>query len=83
MHSTRSALFRRQSARIRRAVRPHRCQPPLANLRPAPRAPQEQWPKYEAKMKAAGLSDAAIGAFKGNFDQLVAGVTGLVRLAVG
>lgn len=36
------------------------------------------WPLYEEKMKTAGLSDAAIGAFKCNFDQLVAGVTGLV-----
>ena len=30
-------------------------------------------------MKARGLSEAAIGAFKRNFDQLVAGVTGMVR----
>jgi hypothetical protein len=32
-------------------------------------------------MQAKGLSEAAIGAFKRNFDQLVAGVTGLVRRA--
>lgn len=30
-------------------------------------------------MREAKLSDAAIGAFKQNYDQLVAGVTGLVR----
>ena len=36
--------------------------------------------KFEEKMKAAGLSDAAIGAFRLNYEQLVAGVTGLVRL---
>lgn len=30
-------------------------------------------------MAAAGLSTAAIGAFKQNYDQLVAGVTGMVR----
>jgi hypothetical protein len=29
-------------------------------------------------MQAAGLSTAAIGAFKQNYDQLVAGVTGMV-----
>lgn len=33
---------------------------------------------YEAKMRQAGLSDAAIGAFRLNYDQLVAGVTGLM-----
>jgi hypothetical protein len=32
-------------------------------------------------MRARGLSEAAIGAFKGNFDQLVAGATGMVRAA--
>lgn len=36
------------------------------------------WPAFEEKMKAAGLSEAAVGAFKQNYDQLVAGVTGLV-----
>lgn len=34
--------------------------------------------KFEEKMKAAGLSEAAIGAFRLNYEQLVAGVTGLV-----
>ena len=34
--------------------------------------------KVEAKMKEAGLSQAAIKAFKENYEQLVAGVTGLV-----
>jgi hypothetical protein len=43
-----------------------------------PRHAQEHWPAYEAKMRARGLSDAAVGAFKRNFDQLVAGVTGMV-----
>ncbi|KAI8463920.1 MAG: UDP-glucose pyrophosphorylase [Monoraphidium minutum] len=38
----------------------------------------EHWPAYEVKMKARGLSEAAIGAFKRNFDQLIAGVTGMV-----
>eukprot|EP00879_Flechtneria_rotunda_P011464 GHRR01011977.1.p1 GENE.GHRR01011977.1~~GHRR01011977.1.p1 ORF type:complete len:438 (+),score=150.27 GHRR01011977.1:214-1527(+) len=38
----------------------------------------DQWPAFEAKMKEAKLSNAAIGAFKMNYDQLVAGVTGLV-----
>ena len=33
---------------------------------------------FEAKMKAQGLSMAAIAAFKSNYDQLVAGATGLV-----
>ena len=33
---------------------------------------------FEAKMKAQGLSTAAIAAFKSNYDQLVAGATGLV-----
>jgi hypothetical protein len=32
-------------------------------------------------MKAAGCSEAAIAAFKQNYDQLVAGVTGLVSAA--
>jgi hypothetical protein len=33
-------------------------------------------------MKAAGLSDAAIDAFKHNYEQLVAGVTGLVSITL-
>jgi hypothetical protein len=32
-------------------------------------------------MKAKGLSDAAIGAFKQNFEQLAAGMTGLVSFS--
>jgi hypothetical protein len=40
---------------------------------------QDQWPAFVEKMKARGLSEAAVGAFKRNFDQLVAGVTGMVR----
>ncbi|CAL8468524.1 g8064 [Coccomyxa elongata] len=34
--------------------------------------------KFEQKMKAEGLSQAAIDAFRLNYEQLVAGVTGLV-----
>ncbi|KAK9829520.1 hypothetical protein WJX72_006308 [[Myrmecia] bisecta] len=34
--------------------------------------------KIEKKMRAEGLSDAAIDAFRQNYEQLVAGVTGLV-----
>ena len=33
---------------------------------------------FEAKMKADGLNDAAIAAFKHNYEQLVAGVDGIV-----
>lgn len=36
------------------------------------------WPLFEKKMRDANLSDAAIDAFKHNYDQLVAGVTGLI-----
>lgn len=43
------------------------------------RLQESNWPDFEAKMKEANLSDAAIAAFKQNYDQLVAGVTGLVR----
>jgi len=39
---------------------------------------QEHWPAYEEKMRAHVLSDAAIAAFNLNFDQLVAGATGIV-----
>ncbi|KXZ50465.1 hypothetical protein GPECTOR_16g639 [Gonium pectorale] len=38
----------------------------------------EAFGAYEIKMKAAGLSPAAIAAFKRNYDQLLAGVTGMV-----
>jgi len=38
----------------------------------------DKWAMFEEKMKAEGLSQAAIGAFKHNYDQLVKGVTGLV-----
>ena len=34
----------------------------------------------EAKMKEAGLSDAAIAAFRLNFDALASGATGLVKI---
>jgi hypothetical protein len=33
---------------------------------------------FEQKMRAEGLSDAAVDAFRHNYEQLVAGVTGLV-----
>ena len=36
--------------------------------------------KVVAKLKEAGLSQAAIDAFKVNYEQLQAGVTGLVRM---
>jgi hypothetical protein len=39
----------------------------------------QPWELFETKMQGAGLSTAAIDAFKHNYEQLVAGVTGLVR----
>lgn len=36
--------------------------------------------KFEAKMKSAGLSQAAIDAFRINYEQLVGGATGMVGL---
>lgn len=39
----------------------------------------QPWELFEEKMTKAGLSQAAQGAFKLNYEQLVAGVTGLVR----
>lgn len=39
---------------------------------------QIPWELFEKKMKAAGLSTVAIDSFKHNYEQLVAGVTGLV-----
>jgi UTP--glucose-1-phosphate uridylyltransferase len=33
---------------------------------------------FEAKMKADGLNEAAIAAFRHNYEQLLAGETGLV-----
>ena len=38
--------------------------------------------KFEQKMQAAGLSQAAIDAFRLNYEQLVAGVTGLVKICI-
>ena len=52
----------------------------IAAARPAPPQP---WELFEAKMAKAGLSEAAKGAFKLNYEQLVAGVTGLVGAARG
>jgi hypothetical protein len=40
---------------------------------------EENMEKFEQKMQDAGLSQAAIDAFRLNYEQLVAGVTGLVR----
>ena len=34
--------------------------------------------KFEKKMKDAGLTEAAIAAFRMNYDQLAGGATGLV-----
>lgn len=39
----------------------------------------QPWELFEKKMEQKGSSQAAIGAFKHNYEQLVAGVTGLVR----
>ncbi len=39
----------------------------------------QPWELFEKKMTKAGLSQAAQGAFKMNYEQLVRGVTGLVR----
>ena len=40
---------------------------------------EQPWELFETKMRAEGLSQAAVDAFKHNYEQLVAGVTGLVR----
>lgn len=37
--------------------------------------------KFEKKMKDAGLTEAAIAAFRMNYDQLAGGATGLVSSA--
>ncbi len=42
----------------------------------------EKFAAYEQRMKKENLSQAAIDAFKGNYDQLVSGVTGLVSPCV-
>ena len=36
--------------------------------------------KFEKKMKDAGLTEAAIAAFRMNYDQLAGGATGLVSI---
>lgn len=41
----------------------------------------QPWELFRVKMENAGLSQAAIDAFKHNYEQLVAGVTGLVSVA--
>ena len=42
----------------------------------------ESFQPFEDKMREAGLSTAAIDAFRHNFEQLVAGVTGLVTFGL-
>ena len=42
---------------------------------------EDKFAAFEAKMKAAGANDASIAAFKKNFQQLMAGVTGMVGIA--
>jgi len=39
---------------------------------------EERWPVYEAKMKAEGLNDAAIAAFKYTFTVLVSGASTMI-----
>jgi len=39
---------------------------------------EERWPAYEAKMKAEGLNDAAIAAFKYTFTVLVSGASTMI-----
>lgn len=57
--------------------------PPAAHRRSPPRCPrptpQEHWTAYESKLKAKGLSGAAVASFKASYEQLAAGVTGMVR----
>lgn len=43
----------------------------------------QNWPVFEKKMRDAGQSDASIAAFRHNYEQLVSGVTGLVRSGRG
>jgi len=42
---------------------------------------QGAWPEFEAKMRAAGQTDAAIAAFKGNYFKLLRGETGTIAEA--
>lgn len=51
-------------------------------LQLTPKHEQDHWPKFEAKLRAQGLGDAAVAAFKSNYDQLTAGVTGMVRCSL-
>src|SRR5258705_1395218 len=41
-------------------------------------APENHFPEFAAKMRAAKLSDAAIRAFQYSYETLVAGHTGLI-----
>jgi hypothetical protein len=50
-----------------------------ASIMPTAVAAPPSFAPVEAKMKDAGLSDAAIAAFRLNFDALASGATGLVR----
>ena len=53
------------------------CNRPLYNL-----TSLAEMDKFEKKMKDAGLSQAAIAAFRMNYDQLAGGATGLVGHAI-
>lgn len=54
----------------------------LSDALPVHCAPPQPWELFTEKMTKAGLSQAAQDAFKQNYEQLVAGVTGLVRVCV-
>ena len=42
-------------------------------------ADNDKFELFEKKMRAEGLSEAAVDAFRYNYQQLVEGVTGMVR----
>lgn len=69
------ARTKRSSSRAPLLLRP----PPASS--PLPRT--QDFEPFRAKMAAEGLSEAAIGAFKHNYEQMAAGVTGMVRFAIG
>lgn len=78
-HSLARALARSLLLPFTAAHPPRAAHPPHQNTMAAapPTAPPSFAP-VEAKMKAAGLSDAAVAAFRLNFDALASGATGLV-----
>ena len=53
----------------------------LSNLCGIKPAEPKQWPAFEAKMKAEGLSDAAIASFKHNFVTLASGANLMISEA--